>query len=160
MKSTEGRIGRVFILRLEDGDVIPECIERFARDKKVLFGQVILLGGVGRGEVIAGPRDGRARPIEPTVLSLDDVHETAALGVIAPGEDGNPVLHLHGALGRGDRAIAGCFRRGVAAWVVCEAVLCEFEGVSAVRAVDPSLGFAVLEPTGRGRKRGDKPEHP
>ncbi len=30
MKFSEGRIGRVFILRLEDKDKIPECIEQFA----------------------------------------------------------------------------------------------------------------------------------
>jgi len=33
MKACEGKIGRVFVVRLEDGDVVPECIERFARKK-------------------------------------------------------------------------------------------------------------------------------
>ncbi len=33
MKACEGRIGRVFIIELEDGDVVPECIEQFAEQK-------------------------------------------------------------------------------------------------------------------------------
>jgi len=33
MKASEGRIGRVFVIRLDDGDVVPECIERFAGRK-------------------------------------------------------------------------------------------------------------------------------
>jgi uncharacterized protein len=31
MKATEGRIGRVFIIRLEDGDIVPGCIEKFVK---------------------------------------------------------------------------------------------------------------------------------
>jgi predicted DNA-binding protein with PD1-like motif len=30
LKCSEGRVGKVFILRLEDGDIIPECIVKFA----------------------------------------------------------------------------------------------------------------------------------
>jgi predicted DNA-binding protein with PD1-like motif len=29
LKSSEGRVGRVFILRLENGNIIPECIANF-----------------------------------------------------------------------------------------------------------------------------------
>jgi predicted DNA-binding protein with PD1-like motif len=29
MKFSEGRVGRVFLVRLEHGDIIPDCIERF-----------------------------------------------------------------------------------------------------------------------------------
>jgi hypothetical protein len=47
MKATEGKIGRVFIVRLEDGDVLPKCIEKFAADNKICVGQVIMLGGIG-----------------------------------------------------------------------------------------------------------------
>jgi predicted DNA-binding protein with PD1-like motif len=35
MKASEGKIGRVFILRLEDGDVVPGAIEKFAVAKKI-----------------------------------------------------------------------------------------------------------------------------
>ena len=35
MKASEGKIGRVFVVRLEDGDVVPDCIERFAAEKSI-----------------------------------------------------------------------------------------------------------------------------
>jgi len=35
MKACEGHIGRVFVIRLEDGDMVPECIERFAAEKGI-----------------------------------------------------------------------------------------------------------------------------
>jgi predicted DNA-binding protein with PD1-like motif len=41
LKSSEGRVGRVFILRLENGNIIPECIARFAETKKVLIIKVM-----------------------------------------------------------------------------------------------------------------------
>jgi predicted DNA-binding protein with PD1-like motif len=55
MKACEGKIGRVFVIRLEDGDVVPECIERFAKKKRVSMGQAILVGGIGSGDVAVGP---------------------------------------------------------------------------------------------------------
>ena len=44
MKAVEGRLGRIFGIRLEDGDMIPDCIERFAEENGVSVGKVILLG--------------------------------------------------------------------------------------------------------------------
>ncbi len=35
MKYTEAKPGRIFILRLEDGDVLHETVERFAVDQSI-----------------------------------------------------------------------------------------------------------------------------
>ena len=70
MKATEGRIGRVFVLRLDDGDVIPDCIERFAAEKKISIGQVVLVGGIGGGRVVVGPEDSEEMPPEPVLLPV------------------------------------------------------------------------------------------
>ena len=56
MKACEGRVGRVFVIRLEDGDVVPGCVERFAEEEGVSVGQAILVGGIGGGDVVVGPR--------------------------------------------------------------------------------------------------------
>ena len=148
MKASEGRIGRVFVIRLEDGDVVPGCIERFAVEKGVSVGHVILLGGIGGGEVVVGPRDSAAMPPDPMVLPIDGVHEIAAVGVLAPGEDGRPALHIHGALGRSGQTMAGCLRHGVATWGVGEVILYEIIGSPAMRRSNPQTGFALLEPGG------------
>ena len=145
MKACEGKMGRVFVLRLEDGDVLPACIERFAEDKGVSVGQVVLVGGVGSGEVIVGPRRSAEMPPEPMFLPVDGVHEALGVGVLAPGEDGKPCLHIHGSLGRSGRTMSGCLRSGVTTWLVGEAVLYEILGAKAARVGDEKSGFDLLE---------------
>jgi len=146
MKASEGRIGRVFVLRLENGDIIPGCIERFAEENSVRLAHVLLVGGIGAGEVVVGPRRSDQMPPEPMFLPVDGAHEVAAVGVLAPNEEGKPVLHIHGALGRAGRTMTGCLRPGVETWLMAEAVLVEILGAQAVRVKDPKSGFSMLEP--------------
>ena len=146
MRSSEGRLGRVFVLRLEDGDVVPDCIERFAAEKGVSVGHVALLGGIGAGEVVVGPRRSDEMPPDPMLLPIDGAHEAAAVGVLAPDEEGKPVLHIHGALGRSGKTTTGCLRPGVRTWLVAEAILYEILDAEVVRKKDDKSGFALLEP--------------
>ena len=148
MKASEGRIGRVFIIRLEDGDRVPECIERFARENSVLVGHVVLLGGVGDGQVVVGPRRSDERPPDPMLLPVDGAHEVVGVGILAPGEDGQAVLHIHAALGRSGQTMMGCLRPGVTTWLVGEVVLYEILGTKAARLREKESGFALLEPAG------------
>ena len=145
MKASEGQIGRVFVMRLNDGDEIPSCIERFAAEKGISTGYVILVGGIGSGDVIVGPRDGAAQPPEPMLLPIDGANELAGLGILAPDEIGNPVLHMHAALGRSGQTLTGCLRLGVKTWLAVEVILYEITGVKAVRIVDEDSGFKLLE---------------
>lgn len=146
MKATEGRIGRVFIIRLEDKDIVPDCIERFAEEHGVQYGHVALLGGIGAGRVVVGPRDSYSFPPEPMLLPVDGAHEVAAVGILAPTEDGKPVLHIHGALGRSGQTMTGCLRPGVETWIVGEAVLYEILDAQAARVKDDRTGFCLLQP--------------
>ena len=72
MKSTEGKIGRVFMLRLEDGDIVPDCIEKFTAENSIKCGHVILVGGIGGGQVVTGPRKTDEMPPDPLFLPVDD----------------------------------------------------------------------------------------
>ena len=145
MKATEGIIGRVFVIRLEDGDVVPDCIERFAQEKGISVGHVILIGGVGSGEIVVGPRDSDEMPPEPMLLPIDGAHEVAGVGIIAPDKDGKPVLHIHAALGRSGQTMTGCLRPGVKTWLVGEAIIYEITGTKAARLPDKASGFSLLE---------------
>ncbi len=145
MKASEGQIGRVFVIRLEDGDVVPGCIERFAEEQGISVGHVILLGGIGGGEVVVGPRHSEERPPQPMFLPVDGAHEVVGVGVLAPGEDGKPVLHIHAALGRSGQTIAGCLRPGVTTWLVGEAIIYEITGANVARRPDKESGFNLLE---------------
>ena len=146
MKASEGRLGRVFVIRLEDGDVLPDCIEKFAEKNGVSIGHVILVGGIGEGHIVVGPRDSQKMPPEPMLLPIDGAHEVAGVGVLAPGEDGKPVLHIHAALGRSGQTMTGCLRPGVTTWLVAEAILYEILGARVKRRKDKKSGFALLEP--------------
>lgn len=144
MKVAEGRIGRVFVLRLEEGDMIPGCIEKFAEENNIVSGHVMLVGGIREGNVVVGPRKSDENPPEPMILPVDGAHEVVASGVIAPDKDGTPVLHIHGALGRSGKTITGCLRKGVSTWLIGEAVIYEITGVDIKRMPDEKSGFCLL----------------
>jgi len=145
MKAYEGKIGRVFVLRLENDDVVPACIERFAAEKSIKVGHVILIGGVNCGEVVVGPRSSNEMPPDPMRLPVDSAHEVVGAGIIAPDKDGKPVLHIHASLGRSGQTLTGCLRYGVKTWLVAEAVVYEILGTDAKRLPDKESGFNLLE---------------
>jgi len=145
MKASEGKVGRVFILRLEDGDAVPASIEHFAEKKKISVGQVILLGGIGAGNVVVGPRRSNKMPPEPMLLPVDGAHEVVGVGLLAPDKNGKPTLHVHASLGRAGKAMTGCIRPGVTTWLVAEAVIIEILGTSAIRLLDKKAKFELLQ---------------
>ncbi len=145
MKATEGKLGRTFIIRLEDEDIVPECIEKFAAQKKINTAYAIMVGGIGSGQVVSGPRTTEGRPPDPMFLPVDGVHEVAGVGILAPDGKGRPVLHIHAALGRAGQTLTGCLRPGVKTWVIGEVILIEIIGVDIARLVDKATGFELLE---------------
>ena len=146
MKYSEGKIGRVFVIRLEDGDEMPSCIERFAGEHKISVGQAILVGGIGSGEIVSGPRKNRELPIDPMLIPVDGVHEVVGVGVLAPDKNGKPSLHIHAALGRAGKTTTGCLRLGVKTWLVGEVILYEILGADVARLPDKASGFELLMP--------------
>jgi len=148
MKYSEGKIGRVFVIRLDDGDELPGCVERFAGEHKIVVGQAILVGGIASGEVVSGPRRNNELPIDPMLVPVDGVHEVVGIGVLAPDSRGKPTLHIHAALGRAGATITGCLRTGVKTWLVGEVILYEILGAHVARLPDKISGFDLLTKTG------------
>ena len=145
MQASEGHLGRVFVLRLEDGDTVPGCIDAFAKENDIRLGSVFLIGGIGKGQVVVGPRDSTTLPPDPMLLPLDGAHEIVGIGLIAPDRDGVPKMHMHAALGRSGQTKTGCVRPGIEAWHIGEAVIYEIKGVKAARLPDAKTGFELLE---------------
>ena len=143
MKVSEGRVGRVFVVRLDDGDLLPGVIEDLAKEKGIRAASVILLGGVGSGKVVVGPRT-PAIPPKPMIAELGGVHEIAGVGTLFCNEQGEPKLHLHGAMGRDGRTITGCTRTGVVVWLVAEAIITEIVETTAKRVLEH--GLELLDP--------------
>lgn len=144
MKIAEGAIGRVFVLRLEDGDELPACVERFAEERGVKQAFCAMLGGVGGGRIVAGPEDARTMPPKPVLLGLVGAHEAAAVGTLFPDESGKPKLHMHATFGRGESVKTGCIRPGIDIWTIGEFVIMELVGVDLVRKRDAATGFELL----------------
>ena len=149
MKFTEGTIGRVFIVRLDDDDRLPTCIEKFALEKGLIHAQVIMVGGADKGQVVSGPRYSDVMPPDPMLIPVDGAHEVVGVGLLAPGREGSPELHMHAALGRSGQTLTGCLRSGVETWLVGEVIIFEICGAKATRISDPISGFALLEPENR-----------
>ncbi len=147
MKYSEAKPGRIFVIRLEDGDVVHRIIESFAREHAIRAASLIILGGADTGSrLVVGPEEGRAKPVIPMELTLGNVHEVAGVGTLFPDEEGNPVLHMHMACGRASSAVTGCVRMGVKVWHVMEIVLFELVDSTGVRRQDGATGFELLQP--------------
>jgi predicted DNA-binding protein with PD1-like motif len=146
MQYTEGTVGRVFSIRLEHGEPMPESLERFAAERGVRSGLAIMVGGADdSSRLVVGPEDGAALPPVPMVTALRGVHEAAAVGTLFPDETGKSVLHMHAVFGRGDEARSGCIRAGIVTWQVLEIILLEIVGGNAVRRPDEQTGFRLLQ---------------
>jgi predicted DNA-binding protein with PD1-like motif len=147
MQFGEGKLGRVFVLRLEDGERLPDAVEDFARQKEIRSAMVMYLGGADDGSrVIVGPEAGRQDDaIVPVVYMLKGIQEALAVGTLFPGESGEPVLHMHAATGRDGGATVGCTRAGLNVWLVGEVVLFEILGTEGERKKDSRAGFQLLQ---------------
>ena len=146
MDYTEAKLGRVFILRLYQGERIHEVVEKFAAENQVQSALCFFLGGAeDKSKVVVGPKDGKVLPPEPMVTLLKGVHEGCGVGTIFTDEQGKPKLHMHASFGRNDNAVTGCVRLGVDVWQIGEVVILELACVSARRAKDKETGFDLLE---------------
>lgn len=147
MLYSEARQGRVFVIRLEDGDILHEEIERLAAEKSVNAASLIVVGGADEGsQLVVGPEKGREEPVTPMFRTLSDVREVAGVGTLFPDENGKPVLHMHVACGRDEDTITGCVRKGVKTWHILEVVMTELLDSTAVRIFDPVTGFGLMRP--------------
>lgn len=147
MKGIGLGIGRAFVIRLQEGEVLHEAIETFCRENGVLHASVTLTGAVGPGSVmVSGPKVPLGDIIEPQLVSLTEPCELTGAGTVFPDEDGNPLVHLHGSVGRKDFVATGDLRPRMVVWLVMEVVITELVGQGPVRVEsDPRLKGKLLE---------------
>ena len=147
MKYSEAKTGRTFILRLYDGEILHEEIEKFAIKEKISSATVSVVGGIDTGSVlIVGPEDGTAEKIQPMRHIIENVCEVTGTGTIFKNEEGMPILHMHIAAGRKDKTVTGCIRAGVKVWLVMEVIVQEIIDSSAKRVKDANTNFELLVP--------------
>jgi hypothetical protein len=64
--------------------------------------------------------------------------EIFGVGTIYPGE-GGPHIHYHASVGRSGHALTGCLREKAITYLIVEAVIMEFTGLSARREFDEKM---------------------
>lgn len=147
MKFSEAKQGRVFVLRLEDGEIVHEVIEQFAEDQNIEAASLIILGGADDGsKLVVGPREDRGLPLEPMQFTLENAHEVSGTGTLFRDDEGTPLLHMHMACGRSGKTSTGCIRSGVKVWNIMEVVIHEIVGSTAKRLHEEPLGLKLLRP--------------
>lgn len=147
MKYSEARQGRVFVLRLEDGEIVHEVIEQFAKDQDIRAASLVIVGGADDGSrLVVGPKKDRGLPLNPIKLQLEHAHEITGTGTLFRDDQDIPLLHMHMSCGRKDQSITGCIREGVKVWHIMEVVLFELLDCSAQRLVEEPLGLKLLSP--------------
>ncbi len=147
MKYSQAKLGRIFVMRLEDGEILHEQLEAFAKKMKIKSAALIVIGGADKNsKLVVGPTKSRAKKIIPMQTLLDDAHEITGAGTIFPDAKGRPILHMHVACGRKKSSITGCVRRGVKVWHVMEIVIWELASSKAKRLLDKTTGFELLQP--------------
>ena len=147
MQYSQARQGRVFILRLEDGEIVHEVLEQFAVEQKIKAAALTILGGADDGSrLVVGPKEDRLLPLEPMQRILKNAHEVTGTGTLFPDEDGVPLLHMHMACGREEKTTTGCIRSGVKVWRVMEVIVFELLDCTARREVEAPLNLKLLRP--------------
>ncbi len=147
MKYSEARQGRVFVIRLEDGEIVHNQLEKFVKDHAIERASLLVIGSADKGSrLVVGPAESRVNPVVPMTHELYDAHEITGTGTIFPDDEGNPILHLHMACGREESTVTGCIRTGVNVWHVMEVILTELLDNKATRQLDQKTGFKLLIP--------------
>ncbi|MEM5790041.1 MAG: PPC domain-containing DNA-binding protein [Syntrophobacteraceae bacterium] len=140
MQYSEGGIGRIFTLRLETGDRLPDAIENFAREHRIQRAMAIYVGGAaGTSRVVAGPREDSGNEIVPIIHGFEGRQEVLGVGTIFPNDSGEPSLHMHASMGREGDATVGCVRAGVDVWLVGEVILLEILGAGGRRTREQGM---------------------
>ncbi|NMB77869.1 MAG: DNA-binding protein, partial [Methanomicrobiales archaeon] len=137
MQYTEGQLGRVFVVRIDNGEDMLSSLRTFIAEKEIRAGSVMFLGALMNGRMVTGPEEPVIPPV-PHFVMFEGGWEVFGVGTIYPGE-GGPHIHFHGSVGRSGHALTGCLREQATTYLIVEAVIHEFVGLSARREFDEKM---------------------
>ena len=162
MQYSEGQVGRVFVVRIDDGEDFLVSMRRFIADKGIESGSVLFLGALMNGRMVTGPEE-PVIPPTPHFVMFEGGWEVFGVGTIYPGE-GGPHIHYHASVGRAGHALTGCLREKATTYLIVEAVIIEFTGLFGRREFDErtQMNLPVLgtkeEPAVEEAKEPGEPE--
>lgn len=143
MKYTKGTIGRVFVLKFDDGDVMLKELDRFARREKLKAACMVFIGALKKGDIVTGPKK-PVIPPDPNWVKFKDAWETMGIGTIFTNRKG-PQIHIHSSMGKKKDVLTGCVRKDSCVFLVIEAIVFELKGVKASKDIDIRTGLNLLK---------------
>ncbi|MBI4982966.1 MAG: DNA-binding protein [Candidatus Omnitrophica bacterium] len=143
MKYTKGSIGRIFVLKFEDDDVLIDKLSAFIKKEKIKSATMIFIGALKKGDLVTGPKK-PVIPPEPNWVSFKDGWETMGIGTIFTNKQG-PQIHIHSAMGKKLKTLTGCVRKDSRVFLVIEAIVFELKGVKATKDIDLVTGLNLLK---------------
>ena len=143
MQYTKGTIGRVFLLKFENNEVLLEELAKVVKKEKVKAAAVIFLGALKDGDLVAGPRKPVVPPV-PNKVFFKDGWEVMGIGTVFTNRKG-PQIHIHSSMGRKHKVLTGCIRGTSRVFLVVEAVVFELKGIKATKGFDPLTKINLLK---------------
>ncbi len=142
MKYTKGKIGRVFVLKFEDDDIVIDTLAAFIKKERIKSATLMFIGALKEGEMATGPQKPIIPP-EPNWVSFRDGWEVMGIGTVFSNKKG-PQIHIHGAMGKKLRTLIGCVRKKSRVFLVLEVIVYELKGVKASKDIDRKTGLNLL----------------
>jgi len=142
MEYTQGKIGRIFLLKFNDNDVLLDKLSSFARKEKLKAATMVFIGALKKGDLVTGPKKPMIPP-EPNKVYFKDAWEVMGVGTIFNNTLG-PQIHIHGSMGKKLNTLTGCIRGKSKVFLVVEAIVFELKGIKATKTVDPKTGLNLL----------------
>ena len=146
MKYTKGSIGKIFVLKFENNDVLLDELSRFIKKERLKAAVMVFIGALREGLLVTGPK----KPIIPpqaNEVNFKDGWETLGIGTIFTNAKG-PQIHIHGSMGKKKDVLTGCVRGKSKVFLVIEAIVFELKGVKASKDIDPKTGLNLLRING------------
>ncbi|MEI6832292.1 MAG: DUF296 domain-containing protein [Candidatus Omnitrophota bacterium] len=142
MKYTKGSIGRVFLLKFEDNDILIDRLSDFAVKERIKAATMIFIGAFRKGDLVTGPKK-PVIPPQPNKMTFKDGWETMGIGTIFTNAKG-PQIHIHASMGKKKKVLTGCLRGKSKVFLVIEAIVLELKGVKASKEIDPKTSLNLL----------------
>ena len=142
MKYTKGTIGRIFLAKFEDDDILISNLSDLVRKEKIKAATIIFIGALKKGDLVTGPKF-PVIPPQPNKMVFKDGWEVMGIGTIFTNSKG-PQIHIHASMGKKNKVLTGCVRGNSKVFLVIEAIVLELKGVQASKDIDTKSGLNLL----------------
>ena len=143
MQYTQGTIGRVFLVKFQDDDLVIDNLSLLAKQERIKAATLIFIGALKKGELVTGPKQ-PVIPPEPNKVAFKDGWEVMGIGTIFTNSK-KPQIHIHASMGKKNKVLTGCLRGKSKVFLVVEAIIMELKGIKASKDIDPETGLNLLK---------------